>query len=371
MSGNNEKVVYSNTQRNITNLPEDMMSMIISKLENYRDLLALKSTCKKMKQVSVVDYDLKNYKCLDVNYKDSNHMNKVIKSITENTNTNKYYHINVCVGLGHKFFYDTDYSILSNIHTVNFSHKILTEPYIKYINNVFRIDLETKFTIETLKNINACEIDFSYSQTKMTNDFLKELSKKTNLKKIIIPCSENITDDGLKYLRDCVDLHTLDVSFCDNITDDGLKYLGECPKLHTLDMSFCDITDDGLKYLGECSKLHTLNLSSCPNITDDGIKQLSKNDMLKKLTILSDITDDGIISLSNLEVLEICGCGKISPNGISLMKNLKTLIVNVCDSDMCCDDEFRKLETNGISVITKNISDTESIVSDTESIEEF
>jgi hypothetical protein len=95
----------------------------------------------------------------------------------------------------------------------------------------------------------------------------------------------------------CHSLTHLDLSENRKISDTGIEYLHHLNTLKELNLSSCDITNDVFSTLKIFSNLEILNLSFCPRISDSGLKSVR--------------------DLRNLVFLDLQGCPRITRAGLA------------------------------------------------------
>ncbi|PIN10545.1 hypothetical protein CDL12_16872 [Handroanthus impetiginosus] len=174
-----------------------------------------------------------------------------------------------------------------------------------------------------------------------------------NLRNLDLGFCRKVSDEALKSIAGLNNLETLNLQGCCLITDIGLSFLAEGPVCNTLiklNLAECDrITDRGLINLREMGALEDLNLADCgPMVTDLGIEiGVGANSSLKKLNLswLVNVNDLALVALArscwSLEVLDLTGCELISGRGIRAFSNhpsLKKLVLIRCDNVVSGDD---------------------------------
>ena len=132
-----------------------------------------------------------------------------------------------------------------NIIADNIVDKAIRKELGKPISGLTNADLE-KVTYLDLSN------------TKITEEGLKELAKLQNLTKIALRRTK-ITDEGLKEVAKLQNLIELDLQIT-KITDAGLKEVAKLQNLKQLSLVETQISDAGLKEVAKLQKLERLNL---------------------------------------------------------------------------------------------------------------
>ena len=160
----------------------------------------------------------------------------------------------------------------------------------------------------------------SLSNTRVTDERLKELARFRNLTTLALP--RKVTDGVLRSLREADLLHVLRVAktadyrrarrsedvvwlslYQAPVTDVGLKELAALRNLTTLYLGETVVTDVGMKELAGLGKLTTLNLSRT-RVTDRGAQELA--------------------SLSHLTFLDLSGT-KVTAVGLEHLAKLRDL----------------------------------------------
>lgn len=221
----------------------------------------------------------------------------------------------------------------------------------------------------------------------ITNSGLKNLSK-LKFQEISLYTSWEIS--SLEFLQKSVDtLQHLNIRGCDLITDESLKNLwcktkkpfsnlqildcGDCrviskegfslfkklfPNVKELDVSGCDITPDDIKEFSKLTKLEQLILWSCPKIDDNALENISKYPSLTKLVVYECdmITELGIHYLSQSKSITFLkfGCNALTIRGVEVLlkiENLKVfrLISNI-ESNLTSNEIVEMITNSGKNI---------------------
>jgi hypothetical protein len=230
-------------------------------------------------------------------------------------------------------------SSLTNISKLDMSHDSLSNQDLSYISpltsiqilEIVNCELLTGYGLwylSTLTNMTVLKIIFEVSECNILNDELFALSSLRQLISLDLHGCD-LSDGGLSPLSSLTNITSLDISGTD-INNTGLIDICLMTKIEHLNLSSNKITYKGLFYLKTLTNMKSLDLSRHLFI-DKGLSHLS---LLKKLETLrlnyvDDLSDLGFRDLrflTNLKILEIIKCPKITDSGFSsICKTLKSL----------------------------------------------
>ena len=112
------------------------------------------------------------------------------------------------------------------------------------------------------------------------------------------------------------------------VTDEGMKSVAKMPALRTLDVTLSGITDAGMEHLKSAPKLEDITLKRC-DITAEGYKHLAGIKTLKRIRAAQTNFDDtclaAIAGMSQLELLDLQDCNRVSEQGLAVLKNFPKL----------------------------------------------
>ncbi|KAL5125182.1 F-box/LRR-repeat protein 3 [Glycine soja] len=229
--------------------------------------------------------------------------------------------------------------------------------------------LGTKSGLKAIGNLGASLKELNLSKCVGVTDenlpFLVQTHK--DLEKLDITCCHTITHASISSLTNsCLRITSLRMESCSLVSREGFLFIGRCQLLEELDVTDTEIDDQGLQSISRCTKLSCLKLGICLMITDDGLKHIASScSKLKHLDLYrsSRITDEGIVAAAlgcpslevvniaynnnitdtslesfskcqKLRTLEIRGCPRISPKGLSNIaskcKYLEMLDIKKC-----------------------------------------
>eukprot|EP00941_MAST-03F_sp_MAST-3F-sp1_P003092 g3092.t1 len=201
-------------------------------------------------------------------------------------------------------------------------------------------------------NVSACK--------DISDDGLLFLAKGCpNLTSLNLWRVNKITNDGVKALAERLNLKTIVLSSCENVGDKGLLSLAmHCPGLENLYVSNCSLlSDKGLIAIAEnCCKMKSIYLSNT-NASSLSLKALGKNCHQLQTIYLngSRVDDTGCIALakcSELEEIALDFCEDVTDNGVQAFahccKRLRSLSLDSCDQ--VSDDLRNSLKGRGIAV---------------------
>jgi V8-like Glu-specific endopeptidase len=194
-------------------------------------------------------------------------------------------------------------------------------------------------------------LDLSNVYNRITDKWLKNVEKLTNLTSLDLSFSDQLTDTGLKSLEKLTSLTSLDLSHCYLLTDTGLKSLEKLTNLTSLGLVACrELTDTGVKSLKKLMSLTSLSLYGCKQLTDAGIKSLEKLTSLTSLDLggceqLTDAVIKSLEKLTSLTSLDLGGCEQLTDAGIKSLEELTKLTsLDLSFSDQLTDTELKSLE---------------------------
>lgn len=200
------------------------------------------------------------------------------------------------------------------------------------------------------------ELDFrdTYSQNFSS---IKPLRTLENLKKLTLSrCNDNI----LKELKELKNLEVLRIEWSDEITASGLENLKELPNLKELYLHLQNKKEEvsELGFIKNLSNLKILWIIDCGKITDASIENLSGLSNLTELLVRGSekVTDKGLRhlkDLKNLKILDLYLSKNITYQGLAHLKNLhhlKTLklsnLTNITDDGLETLLCFNNLKVN-------------------------
>ncbi|KAF3597545.1 hypothetical protein DY000_02027653 [Brassica cretica] len=144
------------------------------------------------------------------------------------------------------------------------------------------------------------------------------------------------TDKSLSYVAErCPNLEVLWVKYCPKVTDVSVRKISlNCPKLKELDiLKRNSMQPSEVKRLRHCTYVQYLSFEYHGNIEADTIVRHMSQLKHLELRLFSTLTDSAIVDLcegcSNLEHLDLFGCGRLTSKGVtkatSKLKNLKVI----------------------------------------------
>ncbi|KAF3485457.1 hypothetical protein F2Q69_00057745 [Brassica cretica] len=144
------------------------------------------------------------------------------------------------------------------------------------------------------------------------------------------------TDKSLSYVAErCPNLEILWVKYCPKVTDVSMRKIAlNCPKLKELDiLKRNSMQPSEVKRLRHCTYVQYLSFEYHGDIEADTIVRHMSQLKHLELRLFSTLTDSAIVDLcegcSNLEYLDLFGCGRLTSKGvtkaISKLKNLKVI----------------------------------------------
>jgi hypothetical protein len=123
------------------------------------------------------------------------------------------------------------------------------------------------------QSTNWLRVDFSLTDTELTDEHLDLLGKMANLYELSL-AGTAITDAGLARLSGATNLRRLYLQNT-GITDAGLEHLADLHNLRYLNLYGTAVTDQGLKHLEGLSTLERLYLWQT-NVTEEGAARLKE-----------------------------------------------------------------------------------------------
>lgn len=284
----------------------DVQNIIVSYLNNIKDLLAWRHICHNTMNIFTAQFiyhrfsDIFNIIGMTLLYDDNTFAQNVLKYgytliYLDCGYNNTIYNISMLHNLiVLKCSYNEKIKILpTKIKNLSCgcNSKILDSSIIKLLNlQVLKCDFNTIITHNSICTlINLVRIEFGIN-VNATDETFKMLTKVRILK-----CGSNkLTDRALSYLPN---LEQLNCGIRSIFTNVGLSYI---PKLHTLKCGFStNFTDDGFKYSKE---LLYLNCDSSSNLTNTTLIHIPKL-ILLNCGNNHNFTDEGILRLPNLKLL--------------------------------------------------------------------
>lgn len=339
-------------------LNKDIQSIIVSYIDNKKDLLSWRHICKytfikhDAAFICTRSYNIFNTPKIDVSKRRRNIIYTFqIKYIKCGIYTKESVFIN-----------QSEVETLVCSYVNNFSDRILLKlPKLTtlycYHNNTFT-DLGLS-TLTNLTNLNCgCNTNF-------TDESIKKL---TNLKYLNIGSSTNITDESIKHLTKLEYLVPNG-----NITMDSLQYLTnltelhdsfntidmilQCKKLRVLSCKNLVLHDEHISHLVD---LKILNNGPNTYFTDNSISKLTKLRSLEIYAKYENITDSSIQNLVNLNELAIINLLNypisITDHSLSKLVNLKLLYLyghnSFTDNSLKCLTELTHLCCGGNTLFT-------------------
>ena len=216
----------------ITRLPEEIIRLVLEKLENVQDILSMSLSCKKiynasknMSFINTLPYNIKYDTKSVENMQDAIKFNSDIKLKLKITDKQPRFNLNDLSGIVYLDLNSSeieDVNAFSNVKNLNLSYCV----NLKYVS--------------VLKNLHTLNMSYCYN--------ISDVSELGNVHTLILSCCYNISD-----VSALGNVHTLDLSYCNNVRD--VSMLG---KVYNLNISSCyNITD-----ISALGNVNTLNLSN-------------------------------------------------------------------------------------------------------------
>ena len=226
------KKVIVNLKMTISHLPEEIIRLVLEKLENVQDIISMSLSCKKIYNASK-NISLKNTSPYNINYdsksvenmQDAIKFNPDIKLKLKITDKQPIFNSDDLSGI---VYLDLNSSEMQNVNAfLN----------VKNLNLSYCVNLKY---VSVLKNLHTLNMSYCYN--------ISDVSALGNVHTLILSCCYNISD-----VSALGNVHTLDLSYCNNVRD--VSMLG---KVYNLNISSCyNITD-----ISALGNVNTLNLSN-------------------------------------------------------------------------------------------------------------
>ncbi|XP_055900454.1 uncharacterized protein LOC106074555 [Biomphalaria glabrata] len=162
-------------------------------------------------------------------------------------------------------------------------------------------------------------------------------------------------------------IKTLELYACFSLTASVFPKIGEhCSNLHRLCLGSCNKLTDSvmISFSVHLSKVEELDLRGCKHLRDDCIRKIVRNCPRIHTLVLANCQQISDVALSevatylktNLRVLDVCGCNRVSDQGvISLAKNCDRLTSVDISSTRCSSTSVNQLASNSCNMYLENL----------------